>query len=108
MPELMGDKNGEHTLKLYRYKQDAIDITVDFDDPNLMAAATTSNSTGGTTYPPRMTVIFDQGLFNQDIFITHSDNAGSENCNYYIELEQVKLDVNEAAVATLKDMRGTG
>ena len=26
--------------------------------------------------------------------------------NYYIELEQVKLDLNEATVATLKDMRG--
>jgi hypothetical protein len=26
--------------------------------------------------------------------------------NYYIELEKVKLDLNEATVATLKDMRG--
>jgi hypothetical protein len=26
--------------------------------------------------------------------------------NYYLELEQVKLDLNEATVATLKDMRG--
>ena len=33
------------------------------------------------------------------------DIGGSEKNNYYIELEQVKLDLNEATVATLKDMR---
>ena len=44
--------------------------------------------------------------FNQDIFLTSSINgsAGLE-MNYYLELEQVKLDLNQNTVATLKDIR---
>ena len=105
IPEKMGDANGEHTLKIYKIEQTTIDLDVDFSDNTLLGVATVSNSTGGTTYPPRMTVIFDNEIFNQDIYITHADNAGSAKCNYYIELEQVKLDLNENTVATLKDIR---
>jgi len=105
IPEKMGDANGEHTLKIYKIEQTTIDLDVDFSDNTLLGVATVSNSTGGTTYPPRMTVIFDNEIFNQDIYITHEDNAGSSKCNYYIELEQVKLDLNENTVATLKDIR---
>jgi len=53
-----------------------------------------------------MTIIFDKEIFNQDIYITHTEAAGSAlACNYYIELEQVKLDLSENTVATLKDIR---
>ena len=41
-------------------------------------------------------------IFNQDIYVT---NYGSGAMNYYIELEQIKLDLNENTVATLKDIR---
>jgi hypothetical protein len=34
------------------------------------------------------------------------EENGSEDCNYYLELEQIKLDLNQSTVATLKDMRG--
>ena len=50
-------------------------------------------------------VVFDNVKFNQDIYITHQDEAVGQSFNYYLELEQVKLDLNEATVATLKDMR---
>ena len=47
--------------------------------------------------------------FNQDIFVTVSDaNAGSVRCNYYIELEQMSLDLSEQTVTTLKDIRNVG
>ena len=58
-------------------------------------------------YPSSTDVVFDHVVFNQDVFINLTDNEGTGICNYYLELEQVKLDVNEATVATLKDMRGT-
>jgi len=48
-------------------------------------------------------IIFDSETFNQDIYITCASTDGS--INYYIELEQVKLDLNENTVATLKDIR---
>ena len=50
-------------------------------------------------------VIFDNEIFNQDIYITHTDNKNAESINYYIELEQIKLDLNQNTVATLKDIR---
>ena len=43
--------------------------------------------------------------FNQDIYVTHEDTVGSQPCNYYIELEVVKLALDENTVATLKDIR---
>ena len=50
-------------------------------------------------------IIFDKEIFNQDIYITSKTITGSDEANYYIELEQVKLDLNENTVATLKDIR---
>jgi len=51
-------------------------------------------------------VIFDKEIFNQDIFVTHTDEGGSAKCNYYIELEQMKLDHTQNMNATLKAIRG--
>jgi len=52
------------------------------------------------------TIIFDSEIFNQDIYVTYADSQGSTGeMNYYIELEQVNLDLNENTVATLKDIR---
>ena len=50
-------------------------------------------------------VIFDDDVFNQDIYITHVETVGTEPCSYYIKLEQVKLSLDENTVATLKDIR---
>jgi len=49
-------------------------------------------------------MIFDQEIFNQDIYIGTKDTQGNA-MNYYIELEQVKLDLSQSTVATLKDIR---
>ncbi len=57
-------------------------------------------------YPEDTTVVVDNKIINQDIFITLRCHNAAASLNYYIELEQVKLDLNEATVATLKDMRG--
>ena len=80
--------------------------TVAFDNPLLLAAAYYQDD-ANPSYPASLVVVFDNVTFNQDIFITHLDDAVGEPCNYYLELEQVRLDLNEATVATLKDMRGT-
>ena len=77
--------------------------TIDFSLQELLAVNYWTSSSVGTTNPEDSTVIFDQTVFNQDIYLT-CKSSGS--MNYYIELEQMKLDLNEATVATLKDMRG--
>ena len=81
---------------------------ITFDDPTLLAAGIIQMSTAGQDSAYDY-VVFDSAIFNQDIFICHDEkSAGAGNAvNYYLELEQVKLDLTEATVATLKDMRGT-
>ena len=75
----------------------------DFSNQELLAAALFTN-TAATAAASTVTV-FDHDVFNQDIYVTHTQQSGANPINYYIELEQVKLDLNESTVATLKDIR---
>jgi hypothetical protein len=96
----------EFVVKVFSRKQDSVTGTIDFTDPVLLAVAYQTDDTTPSN-PTSNIVIFDTMKFNQDIFVTAVDNsAGSTDVNYYLELEQVRLDLNEATVATLKDMRG--
>ncbi len=102
MPE-NSSSNYEITTKIYTVEQTAVDETVNFSDQTLLAAAFTGLIGGG--YAGGKTIIHDNMYFNQDIYITAKDSSASQPTNYYIELEQVKLDLNENTVATLKDIR---
>ncbi len=105
MPSLPGGAVQDSVMQIYTMPQTTASSTVDFDNPLLLAAAIYSQHQ--TQYTFNTGVIFDNVKFNQDIYITHKDEAVGQACNYYIELEQVTLSVSEAAVATLKDMRGS-
>jgi len=95
--------SGEHIIKIYKVSQSAITSTVDFSDQTLLGVAIFIHN---DSYANTQThIIFDQEIFNQDIYITHDTDAGSDSCNYYLELEQVKLDLGDSTVATLKDIR---
>jgi len=99
----VGDQ--ESVIKIYKVSQSAIDGLIDFSDNTLLGVGIFKNY-GGIDYNINDQVIFDQEIFNQDIYVTHTEAAGSAlACNYYIELEQVKLDLSENTVATLKDIR---
>ena len=108
MPIEPGTASIEHVVKVYKIEQSAITGTVDFSDNTLVATGffTASSSAGSYGNSGFESIVFDNEVFNQDIYITHEDN-GSNNkaCNYYLELEQIKLDLNENTVATLKDIR---
>jgi len=79
--------------------------TIDFSNQELLGVAIMSGKADQTAYPEDLVVTFDKDIFNQDIYITHNEVAGSASINYHLELEQVKLDLNENTVATLKDIR---
>tara|TARA_R110000824_G_scaffold331659_1_gene518295 strand:- start:43 stop:477 length:435 start_codon:yes stop_codon:yes gene_type:complete len=98
--------NFESTVKIYSIPQTAVDSVVDFSDNTLLGAAFTGLISGG--YAGSKTIIHDNIYFNQDIYVTAQDLSASQNTNYYIELEQRKLDLNEQTVATLKDIRNVG
>ena len=97
--------NQESVVKIYTIPQIAASSTIDFADNTMLAAGyLESDSSGSTPTFNEAAIIFDNMTFNQDIYLTHVEQ-GSDAVNYYIELEQVKLDLNENTVATLKDIR---
>jgi len=108
--QVIGDspvlENQESVVKIYKVANKTVDATIDFSDNTLLAVGVWSSHSTATNYPEDMTVIFDNEIFNQDIYITHSSPT-PRDCNYYIELEQIRLDLSQSTVATLKDIRNT-
>ena len=107
--QLMGvseNKDYETTVKIFKVKQDSTALTaeVDFSDNTLLAAGLYGDETGSDVQSSQ-TIIFDNEIFNQDIYVCHKAATGSNPINYYIELEQIRLDLSENTVATLKDIR---
>ena len=100
-----GAQSQESVLKIFTYEQATVDGTVDFSNSELLGVVYYRDN-NNDIYPTSNDIIFDHVKFNQDIYLTHTDVAVGQSCNYYLELEQVKLDEGEAAIATLKDMRG--
>ena len=114
IPEQPGAVTQESVVKIFTTVQkdatgaiETPDGVINFESPTLLAAGTyiISDNTG-QIWNTSTIIVFDDKVFNQDIFITHKDVSSGQKVNYYLELEQIKLDINEATVATLKDMRG--
>ena len=105
--EAPGTYDHSFVVKIYKREQDSVDALIDFDDQALIGALQISKHEN-MQYPQASShIVVEHETFNQDIFVTCKDIETGQNCNYYIELQQIKLDQGEAAVATLKDMRGT-
>jgi len=106
MPYEPGGSSQESVVKIYTIPQTGTPTaTMNFSDNTLLGAAFMALS-DSHVYPVKDIVIFDNVTFNQDIYITHQNTGGTTTAiNYYIELEMVKLDLNENTVATLKDIR---
>ena len=99
------DQAYESTLQIFKVDQTgSITTDGDFSKNTLLGAILYNDTTSAGTALTR-TVIFDNEIFNQDIYITFKSISSSSAMNYYIELEQVKLDLSENTVATLKDIR---
>jgi len=107
-PNIPGTGTLESTVSIYKVEQATVSTTtaaVDFSDQTLLAASFLSINAGAPSNPVNITTVFDNEIFNQDIYVTHTTTDGSGAVNYYIELEQIRLDLNENTVATLKDIR---
>ena len=105
MPANPGTTDFEHSVKIYTTKQTAFTADFDYSDTTLLAGAYTEGNNSTNYIGQPLISFFDKEIFNQDIFITHVDAKGALECNYYIELEQISLDLNEATVATLQSIR---
>ena len=102
----------EHIMLVWKVARTATELgnstttDPDFADSELLAASLALLDVTGSGHALEQSTIFDNQIFNQDIYITQRDVGGSTlDCNYYIELEQKILNENETTVATLKDIR---
>ena len=90
--------------KITKVTDPNIGAVVNFTDSDIMAVA--FNSTYSSQVINTQTVIFDNEITNQDIFVNITDGAaGTVPCNYYIELETMDLSDLEATQITLKSIR---
>jgi len=98
MAKEAGTTEYEHIVKIYKTSQTTPDAEVDFSDDSLLGAAYLEGNSG-EHYSDQQTVLFDSEVFNQDIYITHQDIKADpgKDCNYYLELEEVKMSDAEAA-----------
>jgi len=107
--QVMGPNNNtnfEHVVKIYKISQTTVSTDIDFSDNTLLAAAIVGSDDSRSILTTPV-IIFDNEIFNQDIYVTNKGHDNTTNINYYIELEQIKLDLNENTVATLKDLRNS-
>ena len=74
-----------------------------FSDQTIIAVGVYASS--ADSFNTYKSTVFDNVTINQDIFVTCKDSQGVGGANYYIELEQFRLDLGENTVATLKNIR---
>ncbi len=94
----------EHVVQIFKIPQTTASATVNFSDNTLLAAGLCFGNTS-PQFNDTTSILFDNEIFNQDIYITHVDEDAATPVNYYIELEVVKLPLDANTVATLKDIR---
>jgi hypothetical protein len=83
----------------------SITDTVDLSESDLLAVNYYQDRPE-PQYPFSSQIIQDKETFNQDIFIYIVDpDGGTVPCNYYIELEKFKIDLNTSTYHTLKNIR---
>jgi len=100
-----GTENGEHVVKIFKVTQSTVNALIDFSDGNLLAIALTQDYTAAYQRGWDQHIMFEQEVFNQDIFITHKEPVNAIACNYYLELEVMTLSDNATMVSTLRDIR---
>jgi hypothetical protein len=96
----------ELVCKLFSKDQTgSISATIDFTESDLLAVATYKED-HGSTGTVSDTIIFDNKVFNQNIFITSKDvSGGTASSNYYLELETITLSDVQSTQLTLENLR---
>lgn len=96
----------EYVAKLFSIKPTAINAAVNLSDQSIMGVVYYQDRANASSNTE--TIIVDNKVINQDMFITLADADGNTLAgNYYVELEQLPLSEHEAGIATLTDMRGS-
>ena len=105
LPHTPGDVNQDSTVQIFTVEQAAAVQTINFSETTLLGAAKYGSDDATYSNNDSRAVIFDNVIINQDIFVTHKDQASSESINYYMELEVIKLSEHDAMVTTIQSIR---
>jgi len=100
-PAIPGVQSFENVVQIWREEQTSVIGTVDFTNAELLGVAYFENSNAIGEASTQALTIFDNSLFSRNIWVTNDDvnTTGGQACNYYIELEEVK--VSAAGMAQL-------
>ena len=100
-----GTGNVELVSKITKVTDTNIGPTAKFTDADLLGVAFYSGNENAA-YPFSETIIFDNEMVNQDIFVSMADaDGGTVPGNYYIELETMNLSDVEATMLTLESIK---
>jgi len=110
MPAQYWNDDYESTVQIFKIlKTSPVDAAgnqvIDFSDQTLIGAAIWSSRSSSESYAEDKQIVFDNEIFNQDIYINYDETKTNNGINYYIELEQMPLALDESTVATLKNIR---
>ena len=102
-----GTTDHELVTKIFKTDQSgAITPTVNFTDSDLLAVSYYKEGDSNGNVMAYESIIFDNEVFNQDIFITVEDaTSATTPGNYYLELEAMALSDLEATMMTLQNIR---
>ena len=100
-------QDSEGIVTIFSTSQAAPSDTINFSDQELLGVGFWTQEAAAHQNPEDVTIIFDNMIFNQDIYINYKDSKTNDGMNYLLQLEQVKLSLDENTVATLKDIRNS-
>jgi len=103
-----GQGADESILQIWREEQSSVSttaVTLDFTESELLGVGYWAAPAAG--YHLDSIVVFDNALFVRNIYVTHTNVASAVACNYYIELEEVKLSAAGMAQLAVAAARRT-
>ena len=100
-----GTAEVEAIVQVFKSLPTAASSLINFSDMDLLAAAEHREFAAAEDMSSPQVIIFDREVFNQNIYVTYKAAAGTMSMNFYLELEQIKLNDNESTMATLQSIR---
>jgi len=106
-PARFGVQDQKSTVSIWREEQASVSNTLNFNNDQLLAAACISTDNSENN-PLNTNVVFDNAILVRNIWVTHLDaHADNTDCNYYIELEEVKVGATGMAQLAVAAARRT-
>ena len=99
-----GASEYEIITQIFTKRQGSGSTDINFTDSDLVGVCYIEDNPSSHS-PMSESIIFDNQIFNQDIFVNQDATVGTVPVNYYIELETIKLSDTQAAQLTLKNLR---